>query len=385
MFFVVVAHSEDVDTDSALTEILDQCQDDLAGRTPKAGLVFAAIDYDHQTLLDGINEKWPGLQLIGCTTDGEISSKLGFQEDSVSLTLFGSDVIDITAGIGRNMGADLQQACQEAVKQALAKTDKEPSICITTPESLTLNGAECVATLQDTLGDGIPLFGATAGDQWVFERTKQFYGGEILSNSLPILLFSGPLKFSFGVASGWRPIGEPGVITKSAGTILHEIDHMQTLDFFRKYLGEEAEVSAEFPLVVLDSNDNIECLRAPFKMLEDQPGSVMFASVIPEGTRVQISVASRDEILKGCESSVQTALDTYPAGNDPEAAVCFSCAARKLILGSRTGEELNIIRSKMGDSVVVGGFYGFGEISPRIGDRRTSFHNETFVSLLLGT
>jgi hypothetical protein len=37
MFFVVVAHSEDVDTDSALTEILDQCQEDLAGRTPKVG------------------------------------------------------------------------------------------------------------------------------------------------------------------------------------------------------------------------------------------------------------------------------------------------------------------------------------------------------------
>jgi hypothetical protein len=42
-------------------------------------------------MLDKILDKFPGLDLIGCTTAGEFSSSYGFSEDSVSLmvVLFG--------------------------------------------------------------------------------------------------------------------------------------------------------------------------------------------------------------------------------------------------------------------------------------------------------
>ncbi|RPH56211.1 MAG: hypothetical protein EHM89_15850, partial [Acidobacteria bacterium] len=68
----------------------------------------------------------------------------------------------------------------------------------------------------------------------------------------------------------------------------------------------------------------------------------------------------------------------------PAAALFFSCAARKILLGTRTGEELTLIRDKLGDTVPVCGFYGYGEISPNMGDPTgTKYHNESFVSLLL--
>jgi hypothetical protein len=88
MFTAVVGHSEDLDTLAAANEILAQCRSKLKGTVPRAGLLFAAIDFDHQVLLDEINRHYPGIQLIGCSTDGEISSDLGFREDSVTLILF---------------------------------------------------------------------------------------------------------------------------------------------------------------------------------------------------------------------------------------------------------------------------------------------------------
>jgi hypothetical protein len=68
----------------------------------------------------------------------------------------------------------------------------------------------------------------------------------------------------------------------------------------------------------------------------------------------------------------------------PDAALFFSCAARKNLLGTRTGEELEQIRGILGRAVPICGFYGYGEISPHMGDPTgTKYHNESFVTLLL--
>src|SRR6187549_2180885 len=107
MFTAVVGHSEDMDGAAAAAEVLTQCRQRLNGTIPTAGLLFAAIDYYHHLLLDEINRQLPDLELIGCTTDGEISSDLGFREDSVTLILFASDTVDITAGIGRGLSTDV--------------------------------------------------------------------------------------------------------------------------------------------------------------------------------------------------------------------------------------------------------------------------------------
>ena len=100
MFTAIVGHSEETDPRDVAVEILDRCRAGLAGAVPKAGLLYAAIDFDHQILLDEIDQAFPGLELIGCTTDGELSSELGFREDSATLVLFVSDTVDITAGPG---------------------------------------------------------------------------------------------------------------------------------------------------------------------------------------------------------------------------------------------------------------------------------------------
>jgi hypothetical protein len=83
---------------------------------------------------------------------------------------------------------------------------------------------------------------------------------------------------------------------------------------------------------------------------------------------------------------VQGAFAAYPHGKAPEAALIFSCAARKLLLGTRTAEEVGIVREILGDKLPVCGFYGYGEIGPLPGSSdAASYHNETFVCLLVGS
>lgn len=47
MFKAVVGHSNDPDSLSAVEEVLQQCATSLVGDIPKAGILFAAIDFEH--------------------------------------------------------------------------------------------------------------------------------------------------------------------------------------------------------------------------------------------------------------------------------------------------------------------------------------------------
>ncbi len=386
MFFAVIGHSEDIDADGVLEELTEQCRGELGDRTPQAGILFAAIDMDHELILQGVCDAWPGIELIGCTTDGEISSQLGYREDSTALVLFGSDNVEITAGIGHDVSKDIVGACGQAVEAAAAKASQAATLCITLPESLTASGQQIVEALSQGLGGGVPVLGATSGDGFQMVRTLQFCGREVCSDSVPVLLFSGPLVYSIAVESGWEPIGEPGLVTRAEGNVVHEIDGRPAIEFYRRFQGADGVPTPECPLAILDQHGAVESLRATSGAFDAETGAITYFADIPEGAMVQITVADRSAILAGCTASIEKAFAGYPHGKSPEAAMFFSCAARKLLLGTRTNEEFGIIESVIGRDIPVCGFYGYGEIGPPGGaDKVSKFHNETFVSLIMGS
>ncbi len=384
MFKVVVGHSEDLDAAGAAAEIIEQCNSQLDGRSPKGAILFSAFEVEHQTLLDAICDAWPEVELIGGSTTGEMSSRLGFAEDSVTLMAFaGDDEVAITSGIGRKLSADFAVGAV-AVVEAKRKTALPPRLCFTVPESRTDNLAQMIGAINAALGPDVPLLGGTSGDQYQFKDTRQFYGREVLSDSVPILLFSGNLQYSFGVASGWKPIGEPGTVTRAEGTVVHAIDGRPAIDFYRKYLGQTAMPSPENPLAVLNDQGRIEYLRATLGLVDEQSGAVIFFVAIPQGARVQVAMADRDAILSGCEESVRIAHEAYPVGKIPEAALVVSCASRRFLLGTRTPEECKILPSILGENMPFCGFYSFGEIGPNQATSPACYHNESFVTVLLG-
>jgi hypothetical protein len=106
MLRCAIGHSNDPDSRMAIAEAINECIDSLAGITPQAGVLFTAIDFEHELILKKIQDAFPGIALIGGTTNGEISSKLEFQQDSLTLMLFASNHIEIRAGLGRNASQD---------------------------------------------------------------------------------------------------------------------------------------------------------------------------------------------------------------------------------------------------------------------------------------
>jgi hypothetical protein len=97
MLKVASSHSNDPDSLAAVSEVLAQCQITLAGQSPQAGL-----------LLEQIHAVFPQLELIGGTTDGEMSSVLEFQQDSLTLIFFCSDEIKFRAAAKLHLALSLQ-------------------------------------------------------------------------------------------------------------------------------------------------------------------------------------------------------------------------------------------------------------------------------------
>lgn len=382
MFKIVVSHSNDPDTRSATEDILLQCEKQLDGQMPTAGLLFAAIDFDHQSLLNDIMDAWPDLQLIGCTTDGEVSSILAFQQDSVTLMLFCTDnSIQISAGIGGDASNDAAASARSAITQATQALTKPVRLCITVPESLGVNSKAILDGLADALPNGVPVVGGLAADRWQFDTTYQFHGRSLYSSAVPVLLFAGALRCAHGVASGWLPIGNPGTVTRSEANTVYEIDGKPALSYYREYLGKH-EPSSNYPLAVFTEDDQFY-LRAPSGEFDTETGSVNFFAEVPVGAKVQMSESNRDDILAASRESMLQAIDAYGPG-EPAAALYFSCASRRQLLGTRTHEEFEQARDSIGISVPSCGFYTNGEISPMELGAATHFHNETFISLLIG-
>jgi len=384
MLKMVVGYSEDVDDLDAISEALDQASDQLGGLAPAAAVLFAGVDYEHEPLTEAVLGRYPDVKLIGCVADGQMSSASGYVDDGVTLTLFASDVLDMTTGIGQNVSSSPVEASREAAQQAMAGTDKEPALAIAFTDLLQSDLGAVVNTLSDVLGTDVPVVGGASAAEDIRAtpwQSHQFYGAEVMSDALPLLLFSGPLKISTSVAHGWTPTGKPAIVTRSERNRVGAVGDESVIDYYRSYLGDDLGFLMANPLAVSQGDSFV--LRS-ITGTDETDGTASFMGEVPEGSTVRVSMTTVPDILDAAAYTVSDALASFPGPGKPEGAFLVSCAVRKMLLGSHAGEEAEGARAQLGADLPMAGFYAWAEIGP-LADGLTRLHNATFVTLLIGT
>ena len=386
---MAVGHSDDIDLDAALEAVFAQCDEALAGASPRAGLLLAAWDIDHRALIDTIRARYPGIELAGTTTAGEMSSVMGFQEDSIALALFAADSVEITAGIGLRLATDVAAGTRAAVEEARAKASLAPSLCIAMPAIGYVEAGVILDGLRAALGPGVPVVGGGAVPRDAASNpadgpSRQIVNDAVIEGGVAILLFSGPLDYSFGVETGWRGVGPRATVTRASGDEVMEIDGRRATDFYQRYMGSGLTPLAN-PLAVFEREDtDWSYLRTPVTF-DHEAGSIQFFGAISEGATVQLTVAATDQIFEGAKASISDALAAFPGGRTPDAALLYSCATRRFLLGTRAAGEIDLVREVLGDDTPVAGMYCMGELAPRPAAGASQFHNATMVAVLLGS
>lgn len=383
MLKVAVGHSEDVLAAEAVREVLSEIEQTLEGREPQAGILFCSLELDHRYILSEIRRVYPSIELIGCTTDGEMSSVCGFTEDSIVLMAFASDNIEIRAGAGRNIGVRGMEAGREAVTTAcegLSRRGQE-RFGVMLIDPLNAGVSDVDKGMSKVMGENFPFFGAATAAHSKKKTTYQFYNDEVNTDSVAVLLFSGPVLFSFGMQGGHAPIGGKEVITSCEKNVLYRIGDEPALNYFRRYVGDKYDLFMNYCLAIFEEGRKGFYVRsAPFYDVE--AGSVTLNGAVPEGALIQIGTADKKICVESCAESLKTALDGYP-GSKPAAALHFSCAGRKMMMGTQVVREYKTVKNHLID-IPFCGYYAYGEICPMQPGDKPLFHGTTFVTLLIG-
>ncbi len=369
-------------TINVVGEVVAKCRKQIGDCRPQAGIVFAGPHFDHILMLQVIGDFFPGMKIIGCTTSGDFSSAFRFSEDSITMLVLDSDDIEIGVGVGRGISLDHRKAAREAVASAGKTLSSIPKFGLTFPHGYSMSPELVMQSLAAELGNDCPLFGGFAATLRLETREiYQFYNGEVLSDSLPLLLMAGPVHFDFAIANSWQPVGTESVVTEVKGRNPLKIGDQTAVDFYRHYLGYHEEPAGEFNLAVYEPGSDEYFLCSPQEYNEDD--SITFSGNIREGSRVQLTDATRRDLLEDTVATCKK-LSEKARSWQPAFALNFSCTFRKEILGIAANQELKTLQQSFPDGLPIMGFYSFGEISPLTKGGPSRVQGATLIMLLVG-
>lgn len=366
------------------------------GQMPNAAIVFASAHYNQEKMLAGVRSVAGSALVVGASTAGEIVTAGPLKKHSVAVMLIASDVISFSSGIGEPIAGRPREAGKDAAAALKASAKGELKAAMMLPDVLAGNGADIVRGALESLGQHFPLVGGAAGDDFEFKQTYQYLDGSVHSGAVVMLGMSGNFKMGIGVKHGWIPVGVPLTVTRSEGSVLHELEGKPAISIYEDYFGVDeakalksetlAKLAITYPLGMKAEGNDEMLIRDPLTV--DEHGSITCAAEIPVGSEIQLMVGSREEAVKVAKEAAQKAVEQLD-GSSPKAVIIFNCIARSKLFGERSGEEISAIQEAVGAETPLIGFYTYGEQAPLGGEVRNiekcnpAFHNETVVICVL--
>lgn len=378
----ITLQSDGQATADDVAELIRQRLDEITAMAPGVAVVYTShMEGDMQQLLHTVADFFPQCQIVGCTTDGELSLDAPSCRDTTQVSFLAADACHMVTGAATGYSRRPVEAVQEAYAMAAAKSDQQPRCAVVLLDGLACIPVDNAAVLRHALGDHFPVVGGTAGDRFQIQETFQFHGRQVLQDAVVLLLFCGPLHFSMHNAHGRRPLGLQAPVSGVEANVVRRIGEMAALDYYASHLGPNSEEYRQFPLMVHPS-DGSQSYLCSAGFFNESDGSVAFVGAFPEDVSVQLCEADRQQILFAAHESCSRALEKYP-GERPQLAMLFSCASRRHILGTWAGQETDYLRE---NNMVANafGFYTYGEIGPDNDQGVPHFHSDTFITLLLG-
>ena len=248
-----------------------------------------------------------------------------------------------------------------------------------------VNGSELINGLSSVLDADIAITGGLCGDDARFEKTLCGYNRPAKEGEVVLIgLYGDSLEISFANYGGWFSFGPERLITKSSGNVLYELDHRPALDLYKKYLGDKAselpQAALLYPLSVQFEHKKKPLVRTILNIDEDTNAMVL-AGDAPEGSRVNLMMATVDGIVDGASEAAKRAVEHR--NSPPELAILVSCVGRKLVMHQRVEEEIEEVCEVLGKNTTLTGFYSYGELAPFADDRICELHNQTMTLTLI--
>lgn len=351
----------------------------LSDIEPQLLLVFGSAKWLH-ALAPQLATQFGHAHRLGCTTAGEISNK-GVSDDTCVLTAVHFDRVQVQAASTRLAGMDDSFAAGQRLAQALPLLGLRAVLVL--GQGVNINGSALIGGLTGVLGPDVLVTGGLAGDGAAFMETFVLDDSGAYNDHVACVgLYGEGLRVAHGSFGGWMPFGPARKVTRCADNVLYELDGEPALEVYKRYLGEHAKdlpaAGLLFPFSMLGSDHAEAGLIRTILAVDEAQGSLTLAGDIDPAGYLRLMHASTDGLVDGAELAAQAArLALQSPGQG--LALLVSCVGRKLVMGGRVEEEVEVVADVLSQGAVLTGFYSYGEISPFSGDLSCKLHNQTMT------
>lgn len=296
-------------------------------------LFFCASSYDLAALAEAMRQAFAGVQVVGCTTAGEIGPA-GYRDHSLTGASFPAGSFTVVSGLLEQLqqyqipkGIALAQTLLQTLESRAPQASAANSFGLLLIDGLSVREEPVTGTLQSALGR-LPLVGGSAGDGLNFGHTQVYFEGRFYSDSAVLTLVSTPLPIKLFKTQHYVATDQRLVVTEadSAHRIVKEINGLPAAEEFAHMLGISATDLdplrfAAYPVVVMIDGTNY--VRSIQKANPD--GSLTFFCAIENG--LVLRLARGVDLVENLE---QALADIHAAIGRPQLLIACDCVLRKL-------------------------------------------------------
>ena len=257
---------------------------------------FCSSAYDRHALSEEMNRQFPGVQVVGCTTAGEIGP-LGYRDHSLVGASFSRDTctavsacLDHLQQFEIGAGQRTAQGLLEQLESKASSAGGNNTFGFLLIDGLSRREELVTHSIQHGLGD-IQLFGGSAGDDLHLEKTWIFHAGAFHTDSAVLLLINTRLPFRIFKTQHFVSEKERLVVTSAdpALRLVSEINCLPAAEEYARIVGTKVlELSpkrfATSPVVVtIDGTDYVRSIQKA-----NPDGSLTFFCAIEEGLILRV-------------------------------------------------------------------------------------------------
>ena len=342
-------------------------------------IFFCSSEYDRAALAAEMSRLFAGVQVVGCTTAGEIGPA-GCRSHSIAGVSFAASACTVATGHIERLrqfevaeGEALAQQLLNRLRDEAPWADPRDTFAFLLVDGLSVREELVAHALQEALGE-IAVVGGSAGDGLEFNSTNIYCNGRFFSDSAVLALVNTPLPFRTFRTQHFVPTQERLVVTAAdpARRVVREINGLPAAAEYARILGVPVSDLdpghfATSPVVVLIEGENY--VRSIQKVNPD--GSLTFFCAIETG--LVLRVAAGVDLVANLEQALaQVRAEIGP----PQLVLACDCILRKLEMAQRGLED------RVGDILRAVNAVGFNTY----GEQYCGVHvNQTLTAIAFGS
>ncbi len=227
VFRMAVGHSDDVDAQDAVEAVVAQCEEALGGVRPKAGLLFSTYDTDPRPCIGGHPEQHSRTSSSSVRRPSGRCPRCSASAMTPSPWLC-SPPTPSTSPRGWARGVSADAGDRGEPMRSVRRWARPTRSLVCASRRRASRGDDPSSLLQEIrreIGHAVPVLGGGSGPRT--EPGEPTQGVSVLQrlvlqDAAPVLLFSGPLRYAFGIDTGWQPVGRKGSVTDAGGGTIRD-------------------------------------------------------------------------------------------------------------------------------------------------------------------